>query len=59
MSGFVTEGQEKELVATGVQLKRTKFGKTLFFSSVTDKYPMFLFVIAKGSSPLHSRTFQK
>ena len=41
------------MVATGVQLKRTKFRKTLFFSSVTDKYIMFLLVIATGSSLLH------
>ena len=32
------EGQEKELMATGVQLKRTKSRKTLFSSSGTDKY---------------------
>ena len=47
------EGQEKELVATGVQLKRTKSRKTLFSSSGTDKYTMFLLVIARGSSLLH------
>ena len=46
------EGEEKELVATGVQLKRTKSRKTLFSSSGTDKY-MFLLVIAMGSSLLH------
>ena len=46
------EGEEKELVATGVQLKRTKSRKTLFSSSGTDKY-MFLLVTATGSSLLH------
>ena len=41
------------MVATGVQLKRTKSRKTLFSSSGTDKYVMFLLVIATGSSLLH------
>ena len=50
---FRKEGQEKELVATGVQLKKTKSGKTLFSSSGTDKYIMFLLVIATGSCLLH------
>ena len=37
------------LVATVVQLKRTKSRKTLFSSSGKDEHIMFLFVIATGS----------
>ena len=43
------EGQKKELVATVVQLKRTKSRKTLFSSSGKEKHIMFFLVIATGS----------
>ena len=42
------EGQKKELVATVVQLERTKSRETLFSSYGKDKH-MFLLVIATGS----------
>ena len=45
------EGKEKELEATGVNLKRTKCRKTLFSSS--RRTNNFLLVIAMGSSLLH------
>ena len=47
------EGQKNELVATGAQLKRTKSGNTLLSSSGTNKYIMFLLVIATGRRLLH------
>ena len=47
--GTVSQVLLQLVVATVVQLKRTKSRKTLFSSSGQDKHIMFLLVIATGS----------